>query len=100
MNEVQAEEPVNEEEQHRDYDLASSLNIKRPETSKVKRKDLNKQDAFLEFKDTETGQMLESSIRDNRVVLKDMKVQVKDLTEKCNLHKKNIDIVKHELDKK
>jgi septal ring factor EnvC (AmiA/AmiB activator) len=65
-----------------------------------KRKDLNKQEAFLEFKGMEEAKMLEESIRDNRHELKEIKHIVKDLTEKCNISKKNIDSVKHELDKK
>lgn len=44
--------------------------------------------------------MLEDSIRDNRVELKNVKSQLKELTEKCNMTKKNIDVVKGELDKK
>ena len=43
---------------------------------------------------------MEDSIRDNRMELKTVKVQVRELTEQCNLAKKNIDSVKGELDKK
>ena len=43
---------------------------------------------------------MEESIRDNRLELKEIKIRVRDLTEKCNISKKNIDSVKHELDKK
>ena len=46
------------------------------------------------------GKQLEESIRDNRCELKEIKIKVKDLTEKCNISKKNIDSVKTELDKK
>ena len=35
--------------------------------------------------------MLEDSIRDNRNELKSMKNKVKDLTEMCNVSKRNID---------
>lgn len=54
----------------------------------------------MEFKTLEDGQSLEVSILDNRSALKDIKIQVRDLTEKCNISKKNIDSVKSELDKK
>jgi hypothetical protein len=40
------------------------------------------------------------SILDNRMELKEIKIKAKDLTEKCNLSKKNIDSVKSDLDKK
>ena len=39
-------------------------------------------------------------MRDNRSELKTIKGRVKDLTERCNLSKKNIDAVKTELDRK
>jgi hypothetical protein len=65
-----------------------------------KRKDIGKQEAFLEFKLSEDGLELEQSIKDNRQELKNIKVSVKDLTEKCNHSKKSIDKVKSELDKK
>lgn len=65
-----------------------------------KRKDINKQEAFLEFKACEEGNQLEVSILDNRMELKEIKIKAKDLTEKCNLSKKNIDSVKSDLDKK
>jgi len=54
----------------------------------------------LEFKRNEEGKNLEDSIRDNRIELKDLKSNVKQLTDKCNDSKKHIDSVKNELDKK
>lgn len=76
-----------------------NLNSKK-KTRTDKRRDLNKQDAFLEFKLEEDGQQLEQSIKDNRNELKNIKSKVKDLTEQCNISKKAIDSVKSELDKK
>ena len=43
---------------------------------------------------------MEDSIRDNRVMLKEVKVQVKDNTERCNAAKAKIDIVMADLEKK
>lgn len=44
--------------------------------------------------------MLEESIIENREQLKNLKMEVKELTEKCNASKKAIDSVKGDLDKK
>lgn len=65
-----------------------------------KRPAMEKQSAFLEFKKEEESKLLEESIRDNRVELNTVKSQLKELTEKCNITKKTIDVVKGELDKK
>ena len=59
-----------------------------------------KQDAFLEFKHDDRGKQLEESIVENRDQLKSLKIEVKELTEKCNAAKKAIDSVKADLDKK
>ena len=101
IHEAQCFEP-DAESTHEDMtDTAQAFIAKSKENSKMKkRKDLNKQEAFLEFKEMDEGKLLEESIRDNRFELKDIKVKVKDLTEKCNISKKNIDSVKTELDKK
>ena len=61
---------------------------------------MDKQAAFLEFKNEEQAQMREESIRDNRVELRTVKSSLKELTEKCNLTKRTIDGVKEQLDKK
>jgi septal ring factor EnvC (AmiA/AmiB activator) len=65
-----------------------------------RRKAIDKQEAFLEFKQEEEGRQLEESIRDNRAELKAIKVTVKELTEQCNNAKRKLDKVKAELDKK
>lgn len=81
-------------------DEATLLEAARHKNKPKKRKPVDKQTAFLEFKQEAEGRMLEESIRDNRVELKAIKTAVKDLTEECNVAKKNIDTVKVELDKK
>lgn len=66
----------------------------------MQRGHVDKQEAFLEFKQLDEAKDLEESIRDNRTALKEMKVSVRDLTEKCNVSKKSIDTVKVDLDRK
>ena len=67
------------------------MNMMTAKSKNVKKKAIDKQDAFIEFKNEEHARMLEDSIRDNRNELKNMKSKVKDLTETCNVSKKNID---------
>ena len=86
MAEDQAEEEANVE-------LGTKKKVK-------KRPALDKQIAFTEFKKEEDGKVIEQSIRENRHELKAVKAQLKELTDKCNATKKNIDGVKTELDKK
>lgn len=43
---------------------------------------------------------MEDSIRDNRLMLKEVKVQVKENTERCNKAKSQIDVVMADLEKK
>ena len=66
----------------------------------IKRQGVDKQAAFLEYKKSDEGALLETSIKDNRSELKGLKTNVKEMTDKCNEYKKNIDAVKFELDKK
>ena len=66
----------------------------------IKRQGVDKQAAFLEYKKSDEGASLETSIKDNRSELKGLKTNVKEMTDKCNEYKKNIDAVKFELDKK
>ena len=66
----------------------------------IKRQGVDKQAAFLEYKKSDDGALLETSIKDNRSELKGLKTNVKEMTDKCNEYKKNIDAVKFELDKK
>ena len=74
---------------------ASGLKRKTP-----KRKYMDKQQAFIEFKKEQEGLELEDSIRDNRLMLKEVKVQVKENTERCNKAKSQIDVVMADLEKK
>lgn len=78
----------------------SYVNATKKKSRLDKRRDITKQEAFLEYKHEEQGQQLELSVRDNRNELKNIKTTVKDLTERCNLAKKKIDVVKGDLDKK
>lgn len=64
-----------------------------------KRKPIDKQSAFLEYKQQE-GKHYEDQIVSHRQELKDKKTRVKELTEVCNNTKKEIDSVKMKLDEK
>lgn len=68
--------------------------------NKAKRKPVQKQSAFMEFKESDECRGLEQSVIENRQALKEVKARVKELTEGCNAAKKNIDVLKAELDKK
>ena len=65
-----------------------------------KRKPIDKQSAFLEFKGLPEGKQYEDQIVNNRQDLKDKKQNVKYLTELCNTTKKEIDQIKQKLDEK
>mmetsp|Transcript_20726 Transcript_20726/g.31783 ORF Transcript_20726/g.31783 Transcript_20726/m.31783 type:complete len:153 (-) Transcript_20726:195-653(-) len=81
-------------------DDSALIDAARHKNRPKKRKGVDKQGAFIEFKQEGMGKDLEESIRDNRGELKTIKLVVKELTEKCNVSKKNIDVVKLDLDKK
>ena len=49
------------------------MNLMTAKSKNVKKKAIDKQDAFIEFKNEEHARMLEDSIRDNRNELKNMK---------------------------
>jgi len=74
-------------------DEQTLLDAARHKTKVKKRKAIDKQTAFMEFKQEDQGKSLEESIRDNRVELKAIKAAVKELTEECNAAKRNIDTV-------
>jgi hypothetical protein len=74
---------------------ASGLKRKTP-----KRKYMDKQKAFIDFKKDQEGKDLEDSIRENRVMLNEIKVAVKENTERCNSAKGRIDLVMGDLEKK
>lgn len=98
---AQAYVPYHEQVLEEDLgDEATLLEAARHKNKPKKRKPVDKQTAFLEFKHQDDGKLLEESIRDNRVELKVIKTAVKELTEECNIAKRNIDGVKVELDKK
>ena len=59
-----------------------------------KRKPIDRQAAFLEFKSQPDGKEIEEQIISNRQDLKDKKQKVKVVTDLCNITKKEIDIVK------
>jgi kinesin family protein 6/9 len=64
-----------------------------------KRAVIDKQEAYLEFKDV-TGKKIEESILSFRKDVKDKRIMTKDLTEKINHGKRLIDKLKMQIDKK
>ena len=58
-----------------------------------KRKPIDKQTAFLEYKQTE-GKVFEDQIVYGRQDLKEKKINVKEFTEQCNATKKEMDKLK------
>tara|TARA_B110000285_G_C15109485_1_gene610129 strand:+ start:1742 stop:2098 length:357 start_codon:yes stop_codon:yes gene_type:complete len=61
---------------------------------------MDKQKAFIDFKKEQEGKDLEDSIRENRVMLNEIKISVKENTERCNAAKGRIDVVMGDLEKK
>ena len=59
-----------------------------------------KQEAFIEFKGDTFGKQSEETIRENRQELNRLKANVRNLTDQCNAAKKDIDIIKVDLDRK
>lgn len=65
-----------------------------------KRKAIDRQTAFVEFKALPEGKQFEDSIINSRQELKDKKSRVKVLTDVCNQTKREIDLIKASLDEK
>lgn len=65
----------------------------------MKRPAINKQIAYLEFKENQ-GKAIEDSILQNRNEMKEKRNKIKDMTNKINMCKKKIDSIKVHLDKK
>ena len=101
LKQNQAYEPDISSQAEEDFESNEALlNKSKMKGGAIKREGVDKQTAFLEYKKSHEGVSLETSINDNRAELKGLKTNVKDMTEKCNEYKKNIDAVKFELDKK
>ena len=81
-------------------DEAALLAAARSKQRAKRRPAVGKQAAFVEFKAEPEGQAAEESIRDNRAELNRLKGTVRTLTDQCNSAKRDIDVVKHDLDKK
>lgn len=73
--------------------------IKRIQNRKENRRQpIERQAAFLEFKQTELGKEIESNIKESRNALKESRKLVKDKTEDINAVKRKIDHEKEFLD--
>lgn len=65
-----------------------------------KRKAIDRNQAFIEFKGLPQGKELEDQIIQHRNELKDKKLRIKQLTDQCNQTKRELDQVKLKLDEK
>ena len=81
-------------------DEAALLEAARSKKRAKLRPAIGKQAAFVEFKAEPDGKRTEESIRENRAELNRLKGSVRTLTDQCNTAKKDIDVVKVDLDKK
>lgn len=75
-----------------------ALRIKQSKANK--RKAIDRNTAFLEFKSQHEGKPLEEQIIANRQDLKDQKQKVKHFTDNCNTSKVELDKIKGRLDAK
>ena len=69
-------------------------------TIKQKREAIDKQQAYIEFKDSSEGQSIEERIRGHRENLKTKRAAIKALTDTINKNKGEIDTLKARLDRK
>ena len=65
-----------------------------------RRKPIDRQSAFVEFKGTELAQTIEQEILSSRADLKERRANLKICTDRCNKIKAEIDNVKNFLDAK
>ena len=70
------------------------------EQVKQKREAIDKQQAFIEYKQTNEGQTYEGSIRDRRNLIREKRAEIKNLTDQLNVKKGEIDELKDRLDRK
>jgi flagellar capping protein FliD len=65
-----------------------------------KRPAIEKQEAFLEYKQTSTGQQIDVNVLRLRQVTKEKRLEIKNVTESLNSVKAQIDKLKSRLDRK
>ena len=65
-----------------------------------KREAIDKQQAFIEFKQSEQGEGFEKNIRERRATLRQKRGEIKDVTDELNVRKSDIDELKGRLDRK
>lgn len=83
-----------------EIDTGVAVDAMRSKNKSKKRKYVDKQSAYMEYKKDGDGLSLEESIKENRQELNSMKGTLKELTESCNSSMKDINMVKAELDRK
>ena len=98
---MQVDDDMPVETREEDEEADSKMEIIRLKKQRdKKRKPIDRQSAFIEFKGLPEGKAIEDQILGNRQELKEKKARVKDVTETCNSCKKEIDLVKAKLDEK
>jgi len=70
------------------------------EIVRQKREAIDKQQAFIEFKQSEQGEGFEKNIRERRATLRQKRGEIKDVTDELNVRKSDIDELKGRLDRK
>lgn len=76
------------------------MNATQPAESRMKRPAVDKQQAFIEFKQSSEGQEIEARIRSERDNMRHRKENIKKITETLNSAKLEIDNLKFRLDRK
>jgi hypothetical protein len=95
------EDMVTENDQgDQDMDEANIELYRLKNKQQKKRKKVDRQTAFLEFKQTEEGVKMEQDIKDNKAQMKGIKKLLIGLTQKCNAAKGQIDTLKGQLEAK
>lgn len=103
INKMQADDdeprPQNQEDEDDPEAEIQQLRLKQQKAGK--RKPIDRNAAFIEFKALpEGGKTYEDQIISNRQDLKEHKNQVRQITDTCNLAKKELDLIKSKLDAK
>jgi len=95
------EDDLDEQKEGQEDEDESKMEIIRLKKQREKkRKPIDRQTAFLEFKATEEGKQLEDQIIGSRQDLKEKKEKVKDMTTRCNQCKKELDVYMKKLEAK
>lgn len=90
--------PVSQEDEDDPEKELEQLRLRQSKANK--RKPVDRNQAFLEFKSQHDGKTFEEQILSNRADLKELKQRVKVFTDTCNKAKADLDLTKAKLDAK